>query len=41
MRTVTQWYARAVLFVSDVARSVDFYVASLGFTEGWGFDEKA
>lgn len=33
------WYAGVVLFVSDVARSVDFYVAILGFAEGWSFDD--
>jgi catechol 2,3-dioxygenase-like lactoylglutathione lyase family enzyme len=29
------WYARAVLHVADVERSVDFYVRSLGFAEAW------
>jgi catechol 2,3-dioxygenase-like lactoylglutathione lyase family enzyme len=30
-----QWYARPVLFVSDIQSSVDFYVGSLGFSEAW------
>ena len=29
------WYARAILHVADVERSVDFYVRSLGFSEAW------
>ncbi|MBV9372556.1 MAG: VOC family protein [Alphaproteobacteria bacterium] len=29
------WYARAVLHVADVARSLDFYVGRLGFAETW------
>src|SRR5215467_13567440 len=32
-----QWYARPVLFVSDMHRSVDFYVKQFGFTENWRF----
>ncbi|MGD0525167.1 MAG: glyoxalase superfamily protein [Polyangiaceae bacterium] len=30
-----RWYARAVLFVSDLERSVGFYVHQLGFEERW------
>jgi catechol 2,3-dioxygenase-like lactoylglutathione lyase family enzyme len=35
-----KWYTRPVLFVADVAKSVDFYVAKLGFTEKWRFDQE-
>ena len=27
-----EWFARPVLFVADIDRSVDFYVKQLGFT---------
>jgi catechol 2,3-dioxygenase-like lactoylglutathione lyase family enzyme len=30
-----QWYARPVLFVSDIDRAVAFYVGQLGFVEQW------
>lgn len=38
-----RWYSRPVLFVSDVERSVRFYVDGLGFLEAWRHveDEKA
>jgi len=29
------WYARPVLFVSDVQRALRFYIDQLGFTEKW------
>jgi len=29
------WYARPVLFVSDVRRAIDFYVGALGFEKKW------
>jgi catechol 2,3-dioxygenase-like lactoylglutathione lyase family enzyme len=29
------WYARPVLQVGDVQRSLDFYIERLGFTESW------
>ena len=32
---MTNWYSRPVLFVSDVERSLRFYVDQLGFTEDW------
>ena len=35
-----EWYARPVLFVSDMDRSVDFYVKELGFTEAWRYEEE-
>ena len=34
-RDVQQWYARPVLFVSDVERALRFYVDTLGFTKKW------
>jgi catechol 2,3-dioxygenase-like lactoylglutathione lyase family enzyme len=33
------WFARPVLFVKDVDRSVDFYVNQLGFTRSWLYEE--
>ena len=33
-----QWYARPVLFVADVPRSIDFYVAKLGYREKWRYE---
>lgn len=30
-----QWYARPVLFVSDVERALNFYLTQLGFTKKW------
>jgi catechol 2,3-dioxygenase-like lactoylglutathione lyase family enzyme len=33
-----KWYARTVLFVTDVDKSVDFYVKQLGFTQKWRFE---
>jgi len=30
-----RWYARPVLFVSDVQRAIRFYVDMLGFTKKW------
>jgi catechol 2,3-dioxygenase-like lactoylglutathione lyase family enzyme len=35
-----KWYARPVLFVADIDRSVDFYVKQLGFTEAWRYAEE-
>jgi catechol 2,3-dioxygenase-like lactoylglutathione lyase family enzyme len=32
-----EWYARPVLFLTDIDRSVDFYVKQLGFTQQWRF----
>jgi len=34
-----EWYARPVLFVADVDRTLDFYVNRLGFTQSWRFEE--
>ncbi len=34
------WYSRPVLFVADVQRAVDFYVAKLGFREKWRFQQE-
>lgn len=35
-----KWYARPVLFVMDIDRSVDFYVKKLGFTENWRYEDE-
>jgi catechol 2,3-dioxygenase-like lactoylglutathione lyase family enzyme len=35
-----RWYARPVLFVSDVGRSIRFYVDQLGFEERWHHDDE-
>src|SRR5579863_3403171 len=35
-----EWYARPVLFVADINRSVDFYVQQLGFTQSWRYEEE-
>ena len=37
--TSNEWYARPVLFVADIDRSVDFYVKQLGFTQNWRYEE--
>ena len=34
-----EWYARTVLFVADIDRSVDFYVKQLGFTQNWRYED--
>lgn len=34
-RRVHKWYARPVFFVSDIQRSLDFYVGKLGFVKKW------
>lgn len=34
------WYARPVLFVTDIDRSVDFYVNRLGFAQDWRYEEE-
>ena len=36
---MSDWFARPVLFVTDVARSIDFYVTQLGFVLSWRYDE--
>jgi uncharacterized glyoxalase superfamily protein PhnB len=33
------WFARAVLHVTDVVTSIRFYVDRLGFTSPWSYDE--
>jgi catechol 2,3-dioxygenase-like lactoylglutathione lyase family enzyme len=37
---VSEWFARPVLFVADIGRSVDFYVKQLGFTQIWRHEEE-
>src|SRR6185295_8938466 len=32
-----KWYTRPVFFVTDINRSVDFYVKQFGFKENWRF----
>jgi catechol 2,3-dioxygenase-like lactoylglutathione lyase family enzyme len=34
-----QWYARPVLFVADIDRTLDFYVNRLGFTQSWRYED--
>jgi catechol 2,3-dioxygenase-like lactoylglutathione lyase family enzyme len=34
-----KWYARPVLFVADIERSVDFYVKQLGFSLDWRYED--
>lgn len=35
-----KWFARPVLFVADIDRSIDFYVKQLGFTQRWRYEEE-
>ena len=35
-----EWFARPVLFVADIDRSVDFYVQRLGFSQSWRYEEE-
>jgi catechol 2,3-dioxygenase-like lactoylglutathione lyase family enzyme len=35
-----QWFARPVLFVTHLDRSVEFYVRQLGFTQAWRYEEE-
>ena len=37
--TTTEWFARPVLFVTDIHRTLDFYVNRLGFTESWRHED--
>ena len=37
---MTDWFARPVLHVTDVAASLRFYVNMLGFTSPWRHDEE-
>ncbi len=36
---MTDWFARAVLHVTDVEASLRFYMDRLGFTSPWRYDE--
>jgi len=38
--TVTDWFARPILNVTDVEASLRFYIDRLGFTCPWRFDEQ-
>jgi catechol 2,3-dioxygenase-like lactoylglutathione lyase family enzyme len=33
------WFARPVLFVKDISRTLDFYVQRLGFSESWRYED--
>jgi catechol 2,3-dioxygenase-like lactoylglutathione lyase family enzyme len=35
------WYARPVLFVADIDRTLDFYENRLGFTQSWRYEEES
>lgn len=37
---MSDWYARPVLFVADIGRSVDFYVNQLGFAQSWRYEDE-
>jgi catechol 2,3-dioxygenase-like lactoylglutathione lyase family enzyme len=37
---MTDWFARPVLHVADVAAAVRFYVERLGFAEAWRHEEQ-
>ena len=37
---MNDWFARPVLFVADVDRSIEFYVNRLGFTKSWRYEEE-
>ena len=37
---MSEWYARPVLFVADIGRSVEFYASQLGFTQSWRYEEE-
>jgi catechol 2,3-dioxygenase-like lactoylglutathione lyase family enzyme len=34
-----EWYARPVLFVADIDRTLDFYVNRMAFTQSWRYEE--
>jgi len=36
---MTDWFARPVLHVTDVAASLRFYISKLGFTSPWRYEE--
>jgi catechol 2,3-dioxygenase-like lactoylglutathione lyase family enzyme len=36
-----RWYSRPVLFVSDINRSLQFYLDQLGFVKNWHSDDGA
>ena len=37
---MSRWYTRPIVCVSDVERSLAFYVGKLGFTEAWKYEEE-
>ncbi|UWZ83347.1 VOC family protein [Occallatibacter riparius] len=36
---MTEWFARAILAVTDVEASLRFYIDQLGFSSPWRFDD--
>jgi catechol 2,3-dioxygenase-like lactoylglutathione lyase family enzyme len=34
------WYARPIIFISNMQASLDFYVDKLGFEEAWRYEEE-
>lgn len=40
-QAVHRWYARPVLFVSDIERASRFYIEQLGFVKHWHSDDGA
>jgi catechol 2,3-dioxygenase-like lactoylglutathione lyase family enzyme len=40
LRSSEEWLARPVLFVTDVDRTLDFYIQRLGFVQSWRFEEE-
>src|SRR5579862_2108220 len=36
-----EWFARPVLFVANIDKSVEFYVNQLGFTQSWRYEEES
>lgn len=34
------WYARPVLYVADIDRTLEFYVNRLGFKQSWKFEQE-
>jgi len=39
--TTHRWYSRPVLFVTDLQRALQFYVAGLGYKKDWHADDGA
>jgi len=37
---MSDWFARPVLFVTDIDRSLDFYIKQLGFVRSWRYEHE-